>query len=70
MAVGKLLALAESLVAFVVLMSLSHYYSDIKLIVFILKKKRGLIVRLFTFVFGTWKISFPPHSARLVKKKN
>lgn len=39
MAVGKLLALAGSFVAFVVLVSLSHYYLHVKLILFILKKK-------------------------------
>lgn len=31
-------------------------------------EKTGLVARLFMLVFGTWKICFPPHSARLVKK--
>lgn len=70
MAVGKLLALAGSFVASVVLVSLSHYYLNVKLIFFHIKEKRGLIVRLFMLAFGTWKICFPPYSARLIKKNN
>lgn len=70
MTVGKLIAIAVSFVTFVVLVSLSHYYLKVKLMGFHTEEKRGLTVRLFMLAFGTLKICFPPHSARLVKKKN
>lgn len=68
MAVVKLFALAGSFEAFVVLVSLSHYYLNIYIFFFHIEEKMVLIVRLFMLVFRTHKICFPPHSARLVKK--